>query len=179
MTNATEAKITAQACAAELTQEAKTTRRVLERVPEDRLDWRPHPKARSLGQLALHVASIPGRISRMAQGDGMDASQTRSEPATPSSTAELLPMLDAGVRDAVAFLTGIDGETAAATWRLTHGENELFAIPRVAVIRTVLLNHWYHHRGQLQLYLRMLDLPVPAVFGPSADEAAFPGGARA
>jgi uncharacterized damage-inducible protein DinB len=163
----------AQALMAELDQEAAATRRVLERVPADRLTWKPHAKSMTLGQLAGHVASIPGGISQIASLDGLDVETVDFEPAQPGSAAELLPMLEENLARARAFLTGLDEASSMSTWRLKHGEEEIFAIPRIAVLRTLLLNHWYHHRGQLVVYLRILDLPVPAVYGRSADENAF------
>lgn len=163
------------ALVAELEQEAASTRRVLERVPADRLEWQPHPKSMTLGQLALHVASIPGSITRIAQLDGMDAATRSFIPAQPAKAEDLLPALEAGLADAKSFLTSLDDEAASTPWRLTVGEREVFTIPRLGVIRTLLLNHWYHHRGQLVVYLRLLDVPVPAVYGRSADENPFAG----
>lgn len=162
-----------QALANELEREAVSTRRVLERVPADRLDWQPHPKAMTLGQLALHLANIPGNISRMAQLDGFDASTANFNPANPQSAEDLLPALDNSVAAALSFLGGLDEEASAAPWRLTAGEREVFTVPRLDVVRTLMLNHWYHHRGQLCVYLRFLDVPVPAVYGRSADENPF------
>jgi len=164
---------TAQAMVSELKQEAAATRRVLERVPADRLDWQPHAKSMSLGQLALHVASIPGSLARLCQGDGFDASKVDFSPPKPESAGDFLPTLDRSIEEASAFLSGLDDQAASATWRLTVGEREVFALPRIGVVRSLLLNHWYHHRGQLVVYLRLLDVPVPAVYGTSADENPF------
>jgi uncharacterized damage-inducible protein DinB len=163
----------AQALIAELEQEAQSTRRVLERVPADRLGWKPHPKSMSAGQLAVHVARLPGDITRLAKLDSLDAATVDFRPPQPESTAELLPALEAGVAEAKAFLAGLDDAAAAAPWRLTMGERELWTLPRLALLRTLLFNHWYHHRGQLVVYLRLLDVPVPSVYGPSADENPF------
>jgi len=162
-----------QALANELETEAVSTRRLLERVPADRLDWQPHPKAMTLGQLAFHLANIPGNISRLASLDGFDASTANFNPADPPNAEALLPALDKSLDDARAFLGGLDEETSAAPWRLSAGEREMFTIPRREVVRTLMLNHWYHHRGQLCVYLRFLDVPVPAVYGRSADEGPF------
>lgn len=160
----------AQALIAELEAETPATRRVLERVPADRFDWRPHARSMSAGQLAQHVASIPGNIARMAELDGMDVTNRRSEYASSESPAALLATLDSSVAAAKDFLAGLDESRAQALWRMTLGGRELFAIPRVAVMRTMCLNHWYHHRGELVVYLRLLDVPVPVVYGRSADE---------
>ena len=137
------------------------------------MTWRPHPKAMTLGQLAGHVASIPGSIARLASLDGVDVSTVNFEPAQPASAAELAPMLEQGLTQARAFLAGLDEKSSEAGWRMSFGDREVFTISRLAVLRTLMLNHWYHHRGQLVMYLRMLDLPVPAVYGRSADESLF------
>lgn len=158
---------------AELEQEAAATRRVLEQVPADRLDWQPHPKSMTLGQLALHTATIPGNIARMARLDGLDAASRSFIPASPESADEILPKLEAGLEEARAFLGELDEASASAPWRLTMGEREIFTVPRLGVVRSLMLNHWYHHRGQLTVYLRLLDVPVPAVYGRSADANPF------
>jgi uncharacterized damage-inducible protein DinB len=162
-----------QALANELEREAASTRRILERVPADRLDWQPHPKSMTLGQLAFHLANIPGNISRMSRLDGFDAATANFTPASPPSADALLPALESSLAEARSFLDGLDEEAAAAPWRLTVGEREVFTLPKTEVVRTLMLNHWYHHRGQLAVYLRLLDIPVPAVYGRSADENPF------
>lgn len=162
-----------QALVRELEREAASTRRLLERVPADRLDWQPHPKAMTLGQLAFHLATIPGNISRMGRLDGFDVSKANFAPAVPPGAEALLPALEESLAEARSFLEGFDEEAAAAPWRLSAGEREVFTIPRAEVVRTLMLNHWYHHRGQLAVYLRILDIPVPAVYGRSADENPF------
>jgi uncharacterized damage-inducible protein DinB len=156
---------------AELTQEAASTRRVLERVPERQLAWKPHPKSMSLGQLALHVATIPGGVSTILDGDGFDAGTANPTQKQATSRAELLEALAANVEKARGFLQRLDAKRAAAPWRLSRGARELFTVPRGGAVRTILFNHWYHHRGQLSVYLRLLDVPVPAVYGNSADES--------
>lgn len=158
---------------AELDRESKTTRRVLARVPAEKLEWKPHPKSMSLGQLAVHVAGIPGQMTKMVRGEGYDIPGPGGPPAQPESGTDFVGKLDVGLADARELLSGWTDADAEATWRLTAGggQKEVFAIPRAQMIRTMLLNHWYHHRGQLSLYLRMLDVPVPAVYGRSADES--------
>jgi uncharacterized damage-inducible protein DinB len=163
----------AQALIAELEAESPATRRVLERVPGDRLDWRPHERSMSVGQLALHAAGIPGRISQMAAAESFDVSQANFVPPQPASAAELLPTLEESIAGARAFLSGLDADRATAPWTLTHGERVVFTMPRLAVMRTLAFNHWYHHRGQLLVYLRLLGVPVPVVYGRSADENPF------
>ena len=163
----------ARALIAELDAETPATRRVLERLPADRLDWRPHHKSMSAGQLAQHVASIPGGVARFAQLDGMDVATRPTEYASCDSKETLLTTLDASVAAARDFLAGLDEARASATWRLTFGDKEIFAMPRLGVMRTMCLNHWYHHRGELVVYLRLLNVPVPIVYGRSADENPF------
>lgn len=159
-----------QALAAELEKEAVATRRILERVPADRLDWQPHAKSMSLGQLALHLAGLPGAFSRMGRLDGFDASTIDFTPRTPESTDQILATWEASLADAKAFLGGLDDQAANAPWRMTLGERELMTLPRHELVRTLMFNHSYHHRGQLSVYLRLLDVPVPATYGDSADE---------
>jgi uncharacterized damage-inducible protein DinB len=163
----------AHAMIVELEAEAPATRRVLERVPADRFDWRPHPKSMSAGQLAQHVASIPGGVARLAQLDGLDVATRPSAYASCESREGLLAAFEASVAGAREFLTGLDESRANATWRLSFGDREIFAIPRLGVMRTMGFNHWYHHRGELVVYLRMLNVPVPVVYGRSADENPF------
>jgi uncharacterized damage-inducible protein DinB len=157
----------------ELRQEAATTKRVLERVPADKLTWKPHPKSMSLGQLALHVATIPGGIAKMAEADEFDISTANFNSPPPNNTAEILAALDASVQGAEAYLSGLDDSAATRSWRMTRGDREIFAMPRIAMLRMIMLSHWYHHRGQLSVYLRMLDVPVPSIYGPSADDNPF------
>ncbi|HZS44355.1 MAG TPA: DinB family protein [Blastocatellia bacterium] len=156
---------------AEMTQEAQTTRKLLERVPGDKLSWRPHPKSYSLGQLALHVARIPGAISGIAILDGMEAPNFQQAEAT--SVNELLETLDQGIATARENLSGLGDARLHQQWDLKRGEQVVFSIPRIAVLRSLMLNHYYHHRGQLSVYLRLLDVPVPSIYGPSADDNPF------
>ncbi len=156
----------------ELEQEAQTTRRVLERVPGSQLAWRPHEKARTLGQLALHVAIVPGGVAELIASPSPAQAPTFSDPS-PDSASELVPALEQSIAKAKQVLGGMDDATLLATWRMMQGERELFAVPRVALLRSIMLNHWYHHRGQLTVYLRQLGLPVPSIYGPSADEDPF------
>ncbi len=158
----------------ELDQEAQTTRRVLERVPDDRLDWRPHEKARTLGQLALHVAITPGGVAQLAASPSPAQAPDFSGPEpSPKRASELVPALEESIATAKRTLGGLDDATLTATWRLMRGERDLMAIPRVAFLRSIMLNHWYHHRGQLTVYLRELGVPIPSIYGPSADENPF------
>jgi uncharacterized damage-inducible protein DinB len=159
----------------ELEQEAGTTRRVLERVPQAHLGWKPHSKSMSLGQLSLHVASVPGRIAEIAAMPFLPSPPRFIQPEA-TSASELVPTLDRSVVTARTLLGGMDDQAMHATWRIMNGDQEMMAMPRVAFLRSIMLNHWYHHRGQLSVYLRELDIPVPAIYGPSADENPFATG---
>jgi uncharacterized damage-inducible protein DinB len=156
---------------AELEQEAATTRRVLERIPQEHLSWKPHPRSMSLGQLALHVASVPGLVAEIAAVD-IATPNSFNQPEA-ASAAELVPALAESVAKAKRALGAYDDTKMAATWRLQKDGREVLAMPRVAFVRAIMLNHWYHHRGQLLVYLRLLNLPVPSVYGPTADENPF------
>ena len=157
---------------AELDQEAHATRRVLERVPQAQLSWRPHPKSMSLGQLALHVATVPGLVAELAAKESIPEPPAFTQPEA-ATAAELVPALDASLAKARQILGGLDDEKLNATWRLMSGDRELMAMPRAAVLRMIMLNHWYHHRGQMLVYLRMHNVPLPSVYGPTADENPF------
>jgi predicted dithiol-disulfide oxidoreductase (DUF899 family)/uncharacterized damage-inducible protein DinB len=157
----------------EFRQEVETTRRVLARVPNNKLAWQPHPNSMTLGQLCNHIAMIPGRLSAMIAADGFDAAQANFTPPQPASVDEIQKTFEQSIRDAEANLIGISDEAARGMWRLTMGSKELFSQPRVNVLRSILLNHWYHHRGQLSVYLRLLNVPVPSIYGPSRDENPF------
>jgi uncharacterized damage-inducible protein DinB len=155
----------------ELEQEARTTRRVLERVPDDQLGWRPHKKARTLGELALHVAGTPGAVAALVVQSEIQA-PTFTDPV-PKSAAELIPALDESIATAKHLLGKMDDATLNGQWRMMRDGREVMSIPRVAFIRSIMLNHWYHHRGQLSVYLRQLGVPIPSIYGPSADENPF------
>jgi uncharacterized damage-inducible protein DinB len=157
---------------AELEQESHTTRRVLDRVPQTHLSWKPHPKSMSLGQLALHVATVPGNVAELASMDSIPEPPAFVQ-AEARTAAELGPALSASVAKARHHLGDFDDAAMGATWRLMSGGREVMAMPRSAFTRAIMLNHWYHHRGQLLVYLRLLDIPVPSVYGPTADENPF------
>ena len=162
---------TIEALIQELEQEAQTTRRVLERVPGDKLAWKPHDKSMSLGQLALHVATCPGNIAEISQISPFEAPDFIQEPA--KSAAELVPALEKSVARAREILRSLDDADLGKMWRVTARGQEVMALPVGAVLRTIMLNHWYHHRGQLSVYLRQVGALVPSIYGPSADENPF------
>ena len=157
----------------EFRQEIATTRRVLERVPEQKLSWKPHAKSMTLGQLASHIASVPGSVARILQQDSFDVSQGNFVPPQPKSMQEVLTAFEQSVRDAEQCLQSMTDDRVRANWRLLRGERELMSFPRVVFVRSIMMNHWYHHRGQLSVYLRLLDVPLPVIYGPSADENPF------
>jgi len=157
---------------AEMDQESQATARVLERVPQAKLSWKPHPKSMSMGQLALHVATVPGVVAELAAKD-VSPEPSSFVQAAAATVAELVPALHASTARARQLLGHLDDQALTSTWRLMSGDRELLAMPRVAFIRSVMLNHWYHHRGQMLVYLRLNDIPVPSVYGPTADENPF------
>ena len=155
----------------EFENEAKTTRRVLERVPSDKLAWQPHPKSMSLGVLALHVAASPGVICGWAE---QDVTQFKGDPSpAPASTEEILAAHDRSVTTTKDILGKLGDEGLKGMWSAKAGDNTLMTMPKAALVRAFVMNHWIHHRGQLSVYLRLLDVPVPSIYGPSADENPF------
>ncbi len=155
----------------EFDNEAATTRRVLERVPADKLAWKPHPKSMSLGELALHVAASPAVIAGWCT---QDETTFKGDPTpSPASTDEILAAHDRGVTTVKESLTQVGDEGLKAMWSAKAGGATLMTMPKTALVRAIVLNHWIHHRGQLSVYLRLLDVPVPSIYGPSADENPF------
>jgi uncharacterized damage-inducible protein DinB len=159
--------------AAEFQEESKTTGRVLDRVPADKLGWRPHAKSSSLGQLALHIASVPSGITKRLAQDEAQIDPKAFTFKDPANVEDIRSAFEQGVKDANAFLSSLTEQRALATWTLKAGDKTIVARPRIGVVRMILMNHLYHHRGQLSVYLRMLDVPVPSIYGPSADENPF------
>jgi uncharacterized damage-inducible protein DinB len=125
----------------------------------------------SLGQLALHVATVPGNVAQMIAQPAMQRPAFVQPAATDAS--ELLTALENSVKQAQAALSAMDDATITAMWKVLDGDREILAMPRIAALRAIMLNHWYHHRGQLSVYLRQLNVPVPSIYGPSADENPF------
>jgi uncharacterized damage-inducible protein DinB len=156
----------------EFKQESATTRRVLERVPDDRLTWKPHAKSMSLGVLALHLASSPGAIAEWGLVDSMEFPAGRQMPE-PTSNAEILAAHDQGVKKLESAITRIGDEGLRQNWQATKDGVAFMKMPKIALVRAIVLNHAYHHRGQLSVYLRLIDVPVPSIYGPSADENPF------
>jgi uncharacterized damage-inducible protein DinB len=155
----------------EVRQETATTRRVLARVPKDRLTWKPHAKSMSLGELALHIATLQRGVAGLLEElDCQIPTFTRGE-AGPDT--DLLAILDDSTSFVVAQLSKWQDAGLGETWTMRRGDVVLMQMPRRDMVRAVMFNHWYHHRGQLSVYLRLLDVPVPSIYGPSADENPF------
>ncbi|GAC1453007.1 MAG: DinB family protein [Gemmatimonadaceae bacterium] len=155
----------------EFDNEAGTTRRVLERVPADKLSWKPHPKSMSLGELALHVAASPAVIAGWCAQDVTEF--TGEKMPAPSSIADILAAHDKGVKTVKDTLGQLGDEGLKGMWCAKAGGTTVMTMPKAALVRAIVMNHWIHHRGQLSVYLRLLDVPVPSIYGPSADENPF------
>ena len=156
---------------AEFREEAVTTRRVLERVPEDKLSWKPHAKSMSLGQLALHIAAVPRGLAKGLQQETVETRFSPNGPAQPASVQEILDTFETGIRDMEACIQNMSPDAAKGSWRLVAEGKPVINRSRASVLRSVVCNHIYHHRGQLSVYLRLLDVPVPVIYGRSADES--------
>ena len=169
MTDTASAPSLKQLALGDLGHELETTRRVLERVPEQHLAWKPHAKSFSLGQLATHLTQIPFWITTTIQQDELDAAAApRIEP--PATVAEIMRRFDENAAEARAAVRNADESTFGAPWTLRAGDHVILSMPRLAVLRSFCLSHMIHHRGQLSVYLRLLDVPVPSIYGPTADE---------
>lgn len=157
--------------ALELEHEAVSTRKMLERLPADKLAWQPHTKSMTLGQLAGHIVEMVSWTGPTLTQDELDFATMGYKPKVYTSGAELVADLDKNVADALAVLHRAPDESMAGNWTLRNGAEVYFTMPKATVMRSFVMNHIIHHRGQLTVYLRLLDIPVPSVYGPSADEA--------
>jgi uncharacterized damage-inducible protein DinB len=155
---------------AEFDLEMATTRRVLERVPADAIGWKPHPKSTALESLAGHIADLPFFATSVATMDRFDFAAAGRTPTRFESQAQLLGVFDANVRDARAALEALDEGVLGREYRLQFNGQTVAAGPKHLMLRTLFMNHVVHHRAQLTVYLRLRDVPVPSVYGPSADE---------
>ncbi|MFO0949244.1 MAG: DinB family protein [Planctomycetota bacterium] len=163
----------AQSLLPEFEQEMAGTRKTLERIPDDKLDWKAHPKSNSIGWVAAHLAEIPGWVEGTLTQDSWDLSPPGGEPyQTPTftRTADILKSFDANVASAKKAIAAAKDPDLFKPWSLLMGGNVLFTMPRIAVLRTFVLSHTIHHRAHLCVYLRLNDIPVPALYGPSGDE---------
>lgn len=152
---------------AELQIEAGPTREMLKRVPQDALAWKPHEKSRTLGEIAAHIANLPGLFIATLGQDALDRHAYKSVVDT---VADILATFDRNISNSLEVLKTLSDERLLASWSYRYGEQVIFEMPRLVVIRTTALNHLIHHRGQLSVYLRLLNVPLPAVYGPTADE---------
>ena len=159
----------AQGLLSEFEIQAAITRKFLERLGDDKLTWKPHPKSRSAGQLAFHLASVPGAVVRFVQDNPAQAPEF-SEGPQPGSRKEILSAFEESIAAVRSALSTWDDDTMLETWRMVAGGQEVLAQPRAQFLRDIMLSHWYQHRGQFSVYLRILDITVPASWGPSADE---------
>lgn len=153
----------------ELKHEAATTRKVLERIPAETFDWKPHEKSMTMSQLAAHVADMFGWFSHTLERDELDFAAGYAQPK-PANAEELVGILDENTAAAIESLRKTDDAAFMKNWTLRSGEEIFLQMPKVAVVRSMVMNHIVHHRGQLSVYLRLNDIPVPALYGPSADE---------
>jgi uncharacterized damage-inducible protein DinB len=157
----------------EFDRECSTTRKLLERLPDGKLDWAPHAKSMTLGKLAHHLATIPHLVGMSLLLDGFDAGAGGERPAVPSRAPGFVELFNKSVASAKAAMVQLDDARATQSWTLSDKGKTLLSMPRIAFVRMILLSHSIHHRGQLSVYLRLLDVPVPSIYGPSADENPF------
>lgn len=155
---------------AELDQEARTTRKFLEALPEDQMEFKPHEKSMTTGKLAMHVATIPGHLAEWAAVDTFDMSKVSSPSAGTPSRAEILSSFEQSLEKCRSILSGFDDAKCMAMWSAQMNGQPLMTMPRSAMVRFWIMNHLYHHRGQLGVYLRLMGARVPSSYGPSADE---------
>ena len=158
---------------AEMEHEAKTTRTCLERVPADKFDWKPHEKSMEFGKLAAHIAEMFGWTPATLQQAELDFSKMDYKPFAPKTTEDLLQFFDKTVAEAIDVLKNTGDEVFLEDWTMRNGEQVYFTMPKAVVMRSFVMNHIVHHRGQLSVYLRLNDIAVPAIYGPSADEGSM------
>lgn len=154
----------------ELKQEAASTTKLLEKVPDEQFDWKPHEKSMTLKQLATHVAEMSVWLTYTISTEYLDFSETPYKPTDVKSTAELVAFHQENVQKAADALTNCTDEQLADNWTMKNGDLVYFSMPRYAVLRNMVYNHLIHHRGQLSVYLRLLDVAIPGLYGPSADD---------
>jgi len=155
---------------AELAHEAATTRRLLDRVPERHLAWKPHEKSMTLGRLATHIAEIPGWVGSIVEKDEVDVGAGGYVPPTIDRVPEIVAMFDRNVAAATETLKRQSNDRLLAKWQLKKKGQLVAEMPRMGMIRSLLMNHLIHHRGQLSVYLRLQNVPLPSIYGPTADE---------
>ncbi len=154
----------------ELEQEAQSTRKMLERLPADKLTWRPHEKSMTLGRLAMHLAEIPGWVNATLLADELDFAKMDYKPVEAVSSEEAVKKFDGTLASAIETLKKTDDAEMMKNWTMRNGDQVYFTMPKIAVLRGFVYSHLVHHRGQMSVYLRLLDVPVPGSYGPSADD---------
>lgn len=152
----------------EMEHEAEGSKKILERIPEGKYDWKPHEKSMSLKQLAVHIAQIAGMPAMVINTDSVDLAD--GEPPKVDSTAELMALLEQGMKDSKNAVEQVDEADLGKLWAMKNNGAVIMEMPKIEFIRIMGMNHLYHHRGQISVYLRELDIPVPGLYGPSADE---------
>lgn len=165
-----------QALLGEFDHEMANTRKTLERVPEDKFGWKPHEKSMTMSRLASHLAEIPSWTVNAMESESLDLAPPGAppyQPPNPKSRKEILDLFDKNVAAARAALGGVSDENLMKPWSLLMTGRTIFTLPRVAVFRSFVMSHAIHHRAQLGVYLRLNNIPVPAIYGPSADEGAM------
>jgi len=165
-----------EALLAEFDQEMVNTRKSLERVPDDKLDWRPHEKSLTMRQLALHLAVFPSWATETLEKESIDVAPPGAPPyqaPVANSRKEILEIFDRDLPKARAALAQASEADLSKMWTLLKGGKTIFSLPRIAVLRSMVMNHMIHHRAQFGVYLRLNNIPLPAIYGPSADEGKF------
>jgi uncharacterized damage-inducible protein DinB len=155
----------------ELQHEAESTRKMLERLPKEKLTWKPHEKSMSLGRLAMHLAEIPGWVNATLLADELDFSKMDYKMTEATSSEEVVKIFDEKLASALDVLKNTEDTTMMNMWTMRDGETIYFTMPKIAVLRSFVYSHLIHHRGQMSVYLRLLDVPVPGSYGPSADDS--------
>lgn len=169
-TSAAMSQNLADALIAEMEQEALVTRKCLERIPADQFNWKPHEKSMEFGRLAVHVAEMFGWTEAAIQHPELDFAKMDYKPLEPATTEDLLAFFDRIVAESIDVLRNATDDVFMENWSLRNGETVYFTMPKISVMRSMVMNHIIHHRGQLSVYLRLNDIPVPSIYGPSADE---------
>ncbi|MDM7923195.1 MAG: DinB family protein [Pyrinomonadaceae bacterium] len=170
---ATTADTVASTLIAEMEIEAATARKCLERIPADKFSWKPHEKSMEFGKLASHIAEMFGWTPPTIHQTELDFAKMDYKPFEPATTEDLVEFFDKNVAEAIDALKNAPNEVFLENWTLRNGETTYFTMPKIAVMRTFVMNHIVHHRGQLSVYMRLNDIPVPSIYGPSADEGSM------
>ena len=159
-----------QAMSNELKHEGSQTKKLLDRTPFEQFDWKPHERSMKLGTLAVHVAEIPKWASRILTSTEFDFTKANYKAAEVNSTTDLVQLSEKNIQQAIEDFNSVSEEDLMTPWTFRRGEHIIFTLPRAAAMRTLAMNHLLHHRGQLSVYLRLLNIPIPGMYGPSADE---------